>query len=208
MTVLPLPLALASVSAPVRPFNELTFDPVEQVAQVILPLASIASGPLALTTRVPDAFGMVMVLLLLAGVAKVSVFVTPEAVLVRFTFAPCRVRSCALAPTVNAAVGVNVLTDRVPPIVTVVPLSVMIESPMAWPPVNLATLLVVPPLVVTPPPTPAQLPVVVQTSYVPAAAVRNRYVTLAVGAWKASVVVFAPLVAVMVLAELPWTRKL
>src|SRR5205823_7851535 len=44
------------------------------------------------------------------------------------------------------------------------PLSVMIESPMVWPAVNLASLLVVPPGVVTPPPTPLQLPAVVQTS--------------------------------------------
>ena len=42
----------------------------------------------------------------------------------------------------------------------------------------------------------------------PAAAVKNRYVTFAVGAWKATVVVLAPLVAVMVLELLPCSVKL
>src|SRR3989344_3782939 len=42
--------------------------------------------------------------------------------------------------------------------VTVVPSSEMVESPIAWEPVNLDNLLVVPPVVVTPVPDPAQLP--------------------------------------------------
>jgi hypothetical protein len=106
-------------------------------------------------------------------------------------------------PTVSAPVGVSVFTLNVPPIVTVLPLSVIIESPMVVPAVNLASLFVVPPAVVTPPPTPAQLPTVVHMLYVPAAAVGKLYVTLAVGDWKPSVVVLAPFVAVSVLDALP-----
>ena len=46
--------------------------------------------------------------------------------------------------------------------VTVVPSSEMLELAMAWEALNLASLLVVPPAVVTPVPDPAQLPTVVQ----------------------------------------------
>ena len=45
---------------------------------------------------------------------------------------------------------------------TVVPLSVIEESPIVPEPVNLASAFVVPPGVVTPPPAPAQLPVLIQ----------------------------------------------
>jgi hypothetical protein len=109
---------------------------------------------------------------------------------------------------VIAAVGVTVFTDRVPPIVTALPLSVIMESTIELLPLNLAIAPDVPPTVVTPPPVPAQLPTVVQMSYVPAAAVSRRYVTLAVGVWNDIVVTFAPLVAEMVLLALPCTRKL
>ena len=54
-------------------------------------------------------------------------------------------------------------TARLPPIVMRLVVSVRIESPMAPDAVNLAILPGVPPAVVTPPPTPAQLPAVVQT---------------------------------------------
>lgn len=47
------------------------------------------------------------------------------------------------------------------------PLSLIIESSMAVPEVNLAIRPAVPPPVVTPLPPPAQFPAVVQTSYVP-----------------------------------------
>ncbi len=55
------------------------------------------------------------------------------------------------------------LTASVPATVTVEPSSLMIESPIACAPVNLAMRLVVPPAVVTPPPVPAQLPLLRQT---------------------------------------------
>jgi hypothetical protein len=66
-----------------------------------------------------------------------------------------------------AAVGVIVLTLRLPlTIDTVVPLSETILSPMAEPEINLDSLPIVllPGVVVTPPPRPAQLPAVVHTS--------------------------------------------
>lgn len=81
-----------------------------------------------------------------------------------------------------AAVGVIVLTFNAPAIDTLVPLSVIMLSPIADPEMNFDSLPIVPPGDVTPPPTPAQLPTVVQTSYVPAAAACSRYVTFAVGA--------------------------
>jgi hypothetical protein len=61
-----------------------------------------------------------------------------------------------------AAVGVMLLTLRVPAMDTVVPSSVMMLSPMPEPERNLDSLLIVPPGVETPPPTPTQLPAVVQ----------------------------------------------
>ena len=67
---------------------------------------------------------------------------------------PCSVKVCDGVPTVSVAVGVIVLTLKVPPTVTVEPLSLIIESPIAVPLVNLASLLVVPPKVVTPLPAP------------------------------------------------------
>ena len=66
------------------------------------------------------------------------------------------------------------VTAKSPLTVTVVPLSVIIESAIVWLPVNLARELAVPPGLVTAPPIPVQLPAVVQTSYVPAAAVCRR----------------------------------
>ena len=69
-----------------------------------------------------------------------------------------------MAPMMAAAVGVMLLTLSVPAIDTVVPLSEMMLSPMAEPEVNLDSVPMVPPGVVTPPPTPTQLPTVVQTS--------------------------------------------
>lgn len=180
--VLPLPVALAIVKAPVRPFKLSTAAApppppplVTQVAQVILPLASMARGPLALTATVPVAFGNVIVLLVPLGVAKVNVLVVAPLVAVKLVVAaPCKVRFCVVEPIVMAALGVIVFTANVPATLTVVPLSVIIESPIVPLAVNLATRLAVPPGVVTPPPTPAQLPTVVHISYVPAAAVSRR----------------------------------
>ena len=169
--VLPAAEALAMVSAPVRPFKLSTaaWPPpppplVTHVGHDILPLASIASGPEAETASVPVAFGTVIVLLEPVGVAKVKVFVMPPEVAARLTAAPCIVRFWLVAPKVKAAVGEIVFTANVPPMVTTVPLSVMIESPIVWVPVNRAKAPTVPPEVVTPPPTPAQLPAVVQMS--------------------------------------------
>jgi hypothetical protein len=163
--VLPTPVALAMLNAPVNPFKLVTADPeVKQVAQVRLPAASRASGPLALTAIVPVAFGIVIVLLPLLGVAKVRVFVTPPLVAVRLVLAPCRVRFCAIAPIVSGPLGVMVLTAKAPAMLTVAPLSLMMELPMVLLPVNLASWFVVPPGVDTLPPTPTQLPAVVQMS--------------------------------------------
>lgn len=64
----------------------------------------------------------------------------------------------------NRGACTAVFAAKVPPTVIVVPLSVRIELPMVPLAVNLAIVPVVPPGVVTPPPTPAQLPTVVQTS--------------------------------------------
>src|SRR5579862_1036888 len=157
------------VKPPVRVLIELTpaVPPppplVRHVGQVKLPAASSLRGPLAETATVPLALGMVTVLLLLDGVAKTSALVTPPDVALSVVPpSPCKVKVWLEVPTVNVAVGVIVLTPSVPPIVTVEPLSVIMESPIELPEVNLATLLVVPPTVVTPPPTPAQLPILVQ----------------------------------------------
>ena len=88
-----LPLEFARVSVPVKPSSEATdVEVVAQVAQVILPAALIASGPLALTTKVPLASGIVIVLPVVVGVANVSVFVMPLLVEVRLVVAPCKVR--------------------------------------------------------------------------------------------------------------------
>jgi hypothetical protein len=62
-----------------------------------------------------------------------------------------------VVPSVLVPPWTTKLTE--PLIVTVVPLSEILESPNACEPVNLLTRLVVPPLVVTPLPLPAQLPV-------------------------------------------------
>ena len=56
------------------------------------------------------------------------------------------------------------LTAKVPPTVTVPPLSLSSESAIVWPAVNLAILPAVPPGLLTPPPAPAQLPAVVHKS--------------------------------------------
>ena len=85
-------------------------------------------------------------------------------VLVNVVAAPWRVKLWVVAPMMAAAVGVIVLTLSVPAIDTVVPLSVMMLSPMAEPEVNLDSVPIVPPGVVTPPPIPTQLAAVVQTS--------------------------------------------
>lgn len=66
------------------------------------------------------------------------------------------------------------VTLRLPLTVTIDPSSLISESPITCPAVNLASWLVVPPAVVTAPPIPVQLPTVVHTSYVPAAAVCKR----------------------------------
>ena len=126
----------------------------------MLPLASTAMGPEADTATVPVALGTVIVLLLPLGVAKVRALVKPLAVAVRLVeLPPCSNNVWLVEPIVIAAEGVIVLTVKIPPIVTVVPLSVMIESPIACAPVNLASLLVVPPVLVTPPvPTATQVP--------------------------------------------------
>jgi hypothetical protein len=96
-----------------------------------------------------------------------------------------------------------VLTLKAPAMVAVEPSSLMIESPMPVPEVNLAKVPLVPPPVETLPPL-AQLPAVVQTLYVPAVAGWNRYVTLAVGAAKPNVVVLPLAVALKVEAVEPW----
>jgi len=85
-------------------------------------------------------------------------------VLVRVVEAPWRVRLWVVAPMMAAEVGVRVLTFRMPAMETVVPLSEMMLSPMAEPEMNLDSLPIVPPAVVTPPPIPTQLAAVVQTS--------------------------------------------
>jgi hypothetical protein len=89
--------------------------------------------------------------------------------------------------------------------VTLEPVSEIDELPIPWAAVNLASFPEVPPAVVTPPPTPAQLPAVEQIEYDPAAAVRSKlYVTEPLGLPpKASVVVNPPPVAVTELEALP-----
>lgn len=90
---------------------------------------------------------------------------------------------------------VSVVASKVPPTVTVVPDWVIMELAIVWAPVNMAIVPLVPlEEVVTPPPTPEQLPAVVHILYVPAAAVTSKsYVTLAVGTpEKPTVVVWVP----------------
>ena len=126
----------------------------------------MANGPEAETAMVPVALGMVIVLLVVDGVAKVKLLVMLAFVLVKLVIAPCRVRFWVVEPMVRLlpVVEVMLLTAKLPLMVTVVPLSVMMESPMALLLVNLASLLVTPPAVVTLPPTPTQLPAVVHRS--------------------------------------------
>lgn len=124
---------------------------------------------------VPVAFGIVIVLLLPEGVANTRLLViAPDVACSEVLALPCSVKDWPVDPIVIPADGVMVLTAKVPAIVTVVPLSVMIESPIAWLAVNLARVLVVPPDVVTPLPLPAQFPTVVQMLYVPAATVLSK----------------------------------
>lgn len=91
VTVLELPVELASVKAPVKLSNEDTpaVPPppplVKQVGQVRLPAASKAIGPLALMAKVPLAPGIVIVLLL-AGALGLNVMVL---VLVAFVNTSC-----------------------------------------------------------------------------------------------------------------------
>jgi hypothetical protein len=86
--------APCKVSAPVRLLTlETPAEPpppplVRQVGQVRLPAASRAIGPVAETATVPVAFGMVIVLFELLGVAKVRLLVMPALVAVRLTVAP------------------------------------------------------------------------------------------------------------------------
>ena len=160
----------------ISPFKVLIWDTppepppplVKQVEHVRLPAASKLSGPEAETATVPLALGRVIVLFERVGVANTKLLLMPPEVADKDVLpSPCKTSVWLAVPTVKVAVGVMVLTVSVPPIVTVLPLSEMIESPMAEPLVNLATLPAVPPAVVTPPPTPAQLPAVVQTLSVP-----------------------------------------
>src|SRR5664279_4451724 len=94
--------------------------PVKQNGQVRLPAASRVSGPPAETATVPVALGMVMVLAPPVGVAKVSLLVVAPFVAVRLVKAPWRVRFWMVEPMVIAAVGIMVLTARIPLTVTVV----------------------------------------------------------------------------------------
>lgn len=64
-----------------------------------------------------------------------------------------------------------------------------------------------PPGVVTPPPAPLQLPLVVQIEYVPAVRAGKLSVTLAVGVTKPMVVVNDPFLAVMILVLVPCSVK-
>ena len=162
--VLPAPLALAIASAPVKLFRLVTALPVKQLGQVMLPAASMLSGLEALTTTVPVAFGTVIVLFEPLGVPNTKLLVMPELVLVKVVDVPCTSKLWPVEPIVKAPVGVMVFTANTPPMVTVLPLSVIIESPIVCEPVNLGIVLVVPPAVVTPPPVPTQLPAVVQMS--------------------------------------------
>lgn len=61
--VAPEPLALATLSAPVSPFKEVTPLPaIEQVGQLRSPVVEFnTNGPEALTAKVPLAFGIVSV---------------------------------------------------------------------------------------------------------------------------------------------------
>jgi hypothetical protein len=117
VTLAPDPDELFRVKAPVRPFSDVTPLPLSpQVGQLMLPLASIASGPLALTTSVPFALGRVIDLFDPAGVAKTSELVKPPDVAVKLVEAlPCRSKLCVVEPTLIAPLGVIVLTVRVPP---------------------------------------------------------------------------------------------
>ena len=114
----PAPVALLSVSAPVKPLSESTTEPAPtaaQVTQLMLPFASIASGPLALTATVPLAFGSVIVLFAPSGVAKTSEFVIPLAVALKLVLAlPCRLKLCPADPTIIAPVGVIVFAFKIP----------------------------------------------------------------------------------------------
>lgn len=93
-----------------------------------------------------------------------KLFVKLPLVEVITTLPPCSVTFWLVAPSVRAAVGVKVFTANVPPTVTVLPDWDTRESPMVCVPVNTGSFPAVPPLVVTPPPAPAQLPTDVHIS--------------------------------------------
>jgi hypothetical protein len=135
VTVEPEPEELARVRTPVKPSNEVT--PLHEAKDSTADPLVVKHWPL-----VPSAVGRVKVKLLL---------VIPA----------CRLTRLALVPFLKLREFWTVVE---PAMVTVVPLSLRIESPMVWEPVNLASLLVVPPGVVTPPPKPTQLATEVQMS--------------------------------------------
>ena len=115
-------------------------------------------GPLALTATVPLAFGKVTVVLAL-GALGTKLMLLPLVLFLK-TNVPLVVLATPRVTLAEPAVP----TFRLPPTVTrPEPLSATIESAMLPELVNLDSLPGVPPVVVTLPPTPAQLPAVVQT---------------------------------------------
>lgn len=193
--VLPPVVALAMVTAPVRLLRLVTAVD-KHVPKLNTPEPSVFKHWLAL----PSAVGKVKARLLpVTPLCRVSVLLL---VLLANTTLPV-----ALLPTPRVRPPAPWIMPS-PATVTVLPLSLMIESTMVCAPLNLAKKFVVPPVVVTPPPEPAQLPLVVQMLYVPALRAGKLSVVFATGLVKAKVVVLVPLSATIVLLLLPCSTKL
>ena len=110
VTIEPEPEALATDSAPARPFKLTPPEPLTpQLGQLMLPLTSSVIKPLALTATVPLAFGSVIVLFELAGAANSKELVIPPLVAVSFVLPlPCKVKFWPVAPATKAPLGVIV----------------------------------------------------------------------------------------------------
>lgn len=120
-----------------------------QVGQVRLPVVAFStSGPEALTAIVPEAVGRSMSTSADGAVPTLSLVWLVLVELLKI-----------MTPVREPAVP----TARLPLAVTVLPASVRMESAIAPDELNFAIFPGVPPAVVTPPPTPVQLPAVVQT---------------------------------------------
>ncbi len=157
--VLPTVVPLAAYTTPlVVPSEQLARVPELEQSGVVVPAARVAA------VMVPEP--VVEILPATVMLPEVRVRFLPAAMVVSWSRWMAVALVLAMARVAAEAVSksgawTEVLAARMPPTVTVEPDSVRMESPMAPPAVNLASLPEVPEPVM-PPPTPAQLPTVLQ----------------------------------------------